>query len=107
MTCSVCGDKEIWAKDIQVRICVETGESSYVLRCPTCSGIQVRASDESVDIILISAGARIDYWHRPAELDEEHIGPVIGVDDLIDFHELLDDPNALWEDISRNGPTPY
>ncbi len=46
------------------------------------------ASRRIVDL-LVGSGVRMQVWRLPAELTEQHAGPTLTPDDLLDFHLLL------------------
>lgn len=73
-------------------MCASTSEGSYVFRCPACRLIVSKAAEENVVDILVASGVRLSVWHLPAEMDEQHYGPPIGYDELLEFHfQLRDD----------------
>lgn len=93
-TCSDCGDVELRSKDLQVRLCEDTGSSTYIFRCPVCRMVEVRPAEDHVVDVLLAAGVPCTEWHMPAELHEAHHGRVITHDDVLDFHDLLE--SADW-----------
>lgn len=92
-TCSDCGDVELRSRDLKVRTSIETGDSTYIFRCPVCRMIEVRPAESHVVDVLLAAGVRQDHWTAPAELDEPRHGPCIDHDDVLDFHQLLNTPD--------------
>jgi hypothetical protein len=91
-TCSDCGDVELRSNGLQLRICVETGVATYIFRCPECTMAEVRPAADDVVDTLVSAGVKLTRWSLPAELNERHHnGRPFNHDDLIDFHEFLED----------------
>ncbi len=89
-TCSDCGDVELRSKDVQVRICLDSAEASYLFRCPVCRMVEVRDAESHVVDVLLAAGVTSTEWHLPAELHEAHHGTAISHDDVLDFHALLE-----------------
>lgn len=90
-TCSDCGDVELLSRDMRVRTCTDTDESTYLFRCPVCRMVEVRLADPHVVDILLAAGCRGEAWCLPAELHDlsrAHPQPVTH-DDVLDFHILL------------------
>ena len=51
-TCSECGDVELRSRDLQVRICGDTGDGTYLFRCPVCRMTEVKHADDQVIDIL-------------------------------------------------------
>ena len=92
-TCSDCGDVELRSRDLRVRTCDDTGESTYLFRCPVCRMIEVRPAEEHVVDVLLAAGVDEHRWSYPAEMSEARNGKQIDHDDVIDFHKLLSTPD--------------
>ncbi|NLA36802.1 MAG: hypothetical protein GX868_14120 [Actinobacteria bacterium] len=88
-TCSECGDVELRSRDLQVRICTDNGNGSYLFRCPVCRMTEVKGADDQVVDILVAAGVKCVEWRLPAELAERPAGARISHDDVLDFHELM------------------
>src|SRR4051794_15775353 len=92
--CGSCGAVRVTLPALTLRMCVETDEWSYCFRCPECGLATARATwDEAAVELLVAIGAPMERWHLPAELGESHLGaPALTLDDLLDFHFLLDSP---------------
>lgn len=91
-TCSDCGDVELGTHDLVVRMCEDTESGTYVFRCPRCETPVVRPADRPTIDLLISSGCKLEVWNTPAELAEVRpVGAPFTHDDLIDFHEQLDE----------------
>jgi len=88
-TCNECGDVELRSRDLQVRICVDNGSSTYLFRCPVCRMTEVKPADDQIVDILAAAGVRCIEWRLPQELGERPVGEPITHDDVLDFHDLL------------------
>jgi predicted RNA-binding Zn-ribbon protein involved in translation (DUF1610 family) len=87
--CPACGDVRITTKDVTVRLFTDDDNGSYWYRCPGCEGpVSKPASSHNVEL-LVSSGVRMEMWRRPAELLESRSGPPLTLDDLLDFHVLL------------------
>ena len=85
-------------------MCSSTSEGSYVFRCPTCRLAVSKQAEESVVDVLVASGVRLSMWQFPAELDEEHYGPPISHDDLLEFHFDLEG-DAWMRELGRlDGP---
>ena len=90
-TCGHCGDIGLFATEITVRCCDETLDYTYRFRCPICCLWSVKETNADVAALLTRAGAAVEHWRLPLELNErpEHAA-LISYDDIIDFHEALD-----------------
>lgn len=88
--CPSCGDVQLRATDLVVRVCSDDEQGSYCFRCPSCEqAVSKEASRRIVDL-LVSSGVRMQVWRLPAELREaRYAGPAIAPDDLLDFHLML------------------
>jgi predicted RNA-binding Zn-ribbon protein involved in translation (DUF1610 family) len=88
-SCPSCGDVQLKARDLSVRVCSDTDEGSYAFRCPECGVAVAKDASRRIVDLLVSNGVRMDVWRLPAELAEPHDGPALCPDDLLDFHLLL------------------
>lgn len=91
-TCSDCGDVELRARDLSLRLCRDSGAATYLFRCPACAMVEVRDAEPHVIDVLAAAGVSRTEWDLPAELAESHGGRLITHDDVLDLHELLTTP---------------
>ncbi|HEV7887244.1 MAG TPA: hypothetical protein VGO92_06765 [Acidimicrobiales bacterium] len=82
-------------KDVRVLLCSTTNEGSYAFRCPACLLAVSKPAEARVVDVLVSSGVRLSVWHMPAELDEPKSGAPIGYDDLLSFHEELQQDDWL------------
>jgi hypothetical protein len=90
--CPSCGDVQLRATDLVVRVCSDDETGSYCFRCPSCEQAVAKDASRRIVDLLVSSGVRMSVWHLPAELFETRpAGEVISHDDLLDFHELLED----------------
>jgi len=101
--CPRCGEIDVPAAQVTIRSCAETVTSTYRFRCPLCSSWIVREADLSVVALLSRAGALFDGWRGPLELNEHPDASVAAIshDDLIDFHEALEQLPTAVREISR------
>ena len=89
-TCPACGDVKLRSRDLMVRVCAETDLGTYQFACPRCGEPVAREATPRILSLLVSAGVPTEVWHQPAELLEPHAGPPITIDDVLDFHLLLE-----------------
>jgi hypothetical protein len=71
---------------MHVRICAEDRSGAYNFRCPECDTAVSKNAEDRIVQLLVAGGVRLDIWHLPAEIFEDHCGPTITHDDLLDFH---------------------
>ena len=91
-SCPTCGDVELTTKDVTVQVCSTNNQGSYSFRCPDCRMAVSKPAEPRIVDLLVSSGVRMSVWHLPAEMFEPRAaGDVISHDDLLDFHELLED----------------
>lgn len=95
-SCPDCGDIELTARDVTVRVCVEDNRGSYAFRCPDCRMAVTKPAEPRIVDLLVSSGVALKVWRLPAELSEPRSGAAITHDDLIELHELLQ--TADWFD---------
>jgi hypothetical protein len=85
------------------------GEGSYRFSCPTCMNTIEKPADRKVVALLLSAGVELEdevgvATEESAEHDaiEPHpAGPPLTIDDLINFHFLLQDDLELFRALQR------
>jgi predicted RNA-binding Zn-ribbon protein involved in translation (DUF1610 family) len=98
-SCPDCGDVELTSADVTVRVCADDESAAYSFRCPTCTMAVTKAAEQRIVDLLITSGVAAHVWHLPAELSEPRNGPVLSHDDLLSFHELLQD-DGWFEQLS-------
>jgi ribosomal protein S27AE len=89
-TCPGCGEVDLVADDILLRIGARASVNTYGFTCPTCSEFVEKHADERVIRLLLSGGVMPTLVHVPAEILETRSGPPINYDDLLTFHEKLE-----------------
>jgi hypothetical protein len=60
----------------------------------------VKPAEARIVDLLVASGVRLETWSLPEELFEAKDGPPICHDDLIDFHQLLQNDDWL-DDLPR------
>jgi hypothetical protein len=88
-SCGDCGDVELGAQDLTVRVCLADDSGTYVFRCPSCSLPVVKPAERRIVDLLVASGVPFETWDLPAELSEERPEGELTHDDLIDFHQML------------------
>jgi hypothetical protein len=99
--CPSCGDVQLTADDLTVRVCADDERGSYCFRCPECLRAVAKDASRRIVDLLVSSGVRMQVWRLPAELTESRMGPPLTPDDLLDFHLLLQEDD--WFDAFTNG----
>jgi hypothetical protein len=103
-SCDTCGDVEFPTTDVKVHAPEDGGAGTYAFRCPRCSSTVVRTAERPVMDLLIAAGVSFTTWRRPAELVEReavaHDEPITHTD-LLDFHHLISDDDAVQAALSE------
>ena len=89
--CPICGDVELTPLQVRLVICSEIERSYYAFVCTSCHDEIRKPADEEIMTLLISGGVAAETWEIPAEALEDHAGPRIGYDDVLDFVLNLDD----------------
>jgi len=88
--CQSCGAVRLRVSDLTVRVCVDDERGAYRFRCPHCASAVVHDATAAICALLVSVGVEEEVWSLPAEFHEEHTGPALTPDDLLDFHLFLE-----------------
>jgi len=88
-TCPTCGEVELTPDDVELRVCTHAPASYYQFDCPLCHQAVQKPADDRVVQLLISGGVSATVWELPEEMTESHFGPGFTLDDVLDFHLLL------------------
>jgi hypothetical protein len=94
-SCPTCGEVELTARDIALRVCNHAPLSYYAFTCPTCRVEVRKPADDHIISLLMSGGVRAQVWEVPAEALEPKPGPSLTYDDLLDFVLHLSSTDAL------------
>jgi len=89
-SCPSCGDVELTPLQVRLVVCSIRTWSYYAFACTTCLEEVRKPAGRDVVALLISGGVLAEPWNVPAEALEEHQGPALNYDDVLDF--------ALWLD---------
>lgn len=96
-SCEACGDVQLTTADVTVRVCVSTEQGEYRFTCPSCEELVVRSAEQRTIDLLLAAGVAYKTWTLPEEMFERHEGPTISHDDILDFHQMLANDDAIAE----------
>ena len=94
-SCPTCGDVELTSREVSVQVCATNNQGSYAFRCPSCLVAVSKLAEQRIVDLLVSSGVRLSVWSLPAELDEPREGKPISYDDLLEFHQLLQEDDWL------------
>ena len=95
-SCPDCGDVELTTVDMTVRVCSEDQRGAYAFRCPSCAMAVTKAAEPRIVDLLVSSGVELQVWSPPLELREARpVGDAFTHDDLLKFHELLQDDSFM------------
>ena len=95
-TCPTCGDVDLAAQDVWVRVCEDDDRGTYSFRCPTCGMVEVKTAEPRVVELLVAAGVSLRRWRLPAELHEPRgTGAALTHDELLEFHRYLSDESRF------------
>ena len=87
-------------------------EGSYRFTCPSCADDVEKRADRKIVALLVSAGVDIDRDDPDAQselfdamepLEERPPGPSFSVDDVIEFHYLLEDDRYIRDFLASSG----
>ncbi len=87
-SCPCCGDVELTPQQVRLVVCSVPDWSFYEFTCGQCRDDVRKPAGTEVVSLLRSGGVKVERWTVPAEAREEHAGPTISYDDVLDF--------ALW-----------
>ncbi|MFT4597260.1 MAG: hypothetical protein ACI9TF_001508 [Paracrocinitomix sp.] len=94
-TCDYCGDTELSIDAVSVRICREDHDGTYAFACPDCTQPHEKEASRRTLDLLVASGAAVTFWSVPVErLVDFGVGP-LNHDDLLDFHDKLQDDTAI------------
>jgi predicted RNA-binding Zn-ribbon protein involved in translation (DUF1610 family) len=106
-TCPQCGEVDMTPEAILLSIRDRAGEGSYRFSCPTCLNTIEKPADRKVVALLLSAGVELAEPAHSVIDDDEPMGtpqerasgPPFTVDDLINFHFLLQDDGQMYRSL--------
>ena len=96
-SCPTCGEVELTPADVALMVCSHAPLSYYSFDCVTCGEQVKKPADDHVVSLLVSGGVPATVWDLPAEVLEQHDGPQLSYDDLLDFALQLGQTDRLAE----------
>ncbi|PWJ53187.1 hypothetical protein SAMN06264364_11482 [Quadrisphaera granulorum] len=94
-SCPTCGDVELTPPQVRLVVCTVPAWSFYAFDCPECTDEVRKHATEDVVRLLTTGGVPAERWSVPAEALEEHAGPAIGWDDVLDFSLSLETTDVV------------
>jgi hypothetical protein len=117
-TCPRCGEVDMGPESILLEVTRGGREGTYRFTCPTCMDAVEKRADRKIVALLVSAG--VDVSGRGSAVDTEvsdtlfdpepavedprgplPTGPAFTMDDVIDFHFVLQDDRAIREFLAQ------
>jgi hypothetical protein len=99
-SCPGCGEVELTPADVSLMVCSHAPLSYYAFTCGSCGEEVRKPADDHVVSLLVSGGVPATVWEVPAEALEEHSGPRLSYDDLLDFALQLGTTDCLAQEIA-------
>jgi predicted RNA-binding Zn-ribbon protein involved in translation (DUF1610 family) len=107
-TCPRCGEVDMGPEAISLSVRSNGHEGSYRFTCPNCEDDVEKRADRKILALLVSAGVDIERHDgerpfAPELFDDEGLEPLgaaeppFTVDDVIEFHYLLQDDAYIRE----------
>ena len=101
-SCPGCGEVDLNPDAVMVSVDQETGEGSYKFTCPKCTEPVEKRADRRIVALLKSVGVGVVESLAEAEApapiphpESPPEGPAFTADDVINFHFMLEDEEAL------------
>jgi hypothetical protein len=104
-SCPSCGDVELTPQQVRLVVCSVKAWSYYAFTCTNCLEEIRKPAGRDVVALLISGGVIAEPWSVPAEVLEEHSGPALNYDDVLDFALWLDGADLVAAAAGSGGPT--
>lgn len=103
-SCPGCGDVELTPQQVRLVVCSVKAWSYYGFSCPECLEDVRKPAGTDVVSLLASGGVVAERWVVPAEVLEEHSGPALSYDDVLDFALWLDSADLVVPAAAAGGP---
>jgi predicted RNA-binding Zn-ribbon protein involved in translation (DUF1610 family) len=117
-TCPRCGEVDMGPEAISLSVRSSGREGSYRFTCPRCDDAVEKRADRKIVALLVSAGVDLEsrgtseasgtlFDQEPADavapLEQAVDGPAFTIDDVIEFHFLLEDDRYLNRFLAGSG----
>ena len=94
-SCPCCGDIDLTPPQVRLVVCSVPVWSYYTFVCTTCRDLVRKPAAPEIVKLLRTGGVIAETWEVPAEALEEHAGPRISYDDVLDFALWLDNADLV------------
>jgi hypothetical protein len=89
--CPHCGEVEMQARGVLLTVEPVSGEGTYTFVCPLCDQVVEKPADRRIASLLMSIGVEVEEREAATvDVEVKPEGPPFTLDDMIDFHFLLD-----------------
>ena len=107
-SCPCCGDIDLTPPQVRLVVCSVPVWSYYTFVCTTCRDEVRKPAAPEIVKLLRTGGVVAETWQVPAEALEEHDGPRISYDDVLDFALWLDNADlvAAAASVTLHGNSP-
>src|SRR3954462_10270994 len=105
-TCPVCGDVQLSRDQVRLVLHPVRDRSFYSFMCTSCDDEVRKPAGPEVVRLLRMGGVLPENADFPAEATEEHHGPALTRDDLLDFVQWLPSPHARRAAAGPRPPPP-
>lgn len=102
-SCPSCGEVELTADEVRLRVCTHPDLSYYAFDCPECLDEVRKPADDHIVNLLIAGGVSAEVWEVPEEAMEPHSGTPFTYDDLLDFVVALNECADLMALVPASG----
>lgn len=89
VACPTCGTVTLTSERIRLVKCTVAAWSYYEFRCLKCGELVHKEAGSEIIDRLGSAGIPTELWIVPDEALEQHTGPAISYDDVLDFAQHI------------------
>ena len=94
-TCPSCGDVELTPQQVRLVTSNLPEGSYYSFTCEACGDLVRKPAGAEVVRLLRVGGVVVERVHVPAEALEEHAGPPLTWDDVLDFEIWLQNATTI------------
>ncbi len=89
VACRDCGETRVGPDDVTIRTCANDGSVAYRFTCRRCGRPTVSRTRPGTATRALLAGAQLEVWSYPLELDEQRAGPPLGIGDIVELCDRM------------------